>query len=119
MSSPTVNVCGVSLPGAPGVVIGFNKNISWGVTNVDADVMDWYQVKFKDKSKSEYWFNNTWNKTTRRIEVINIKGTKNQRLIRLYTHITVRWFTIMLRRNLEDDHENIPVGDALRMDSPR
>ncbi|RYY35005.1 MAG: penicillin acylase family protein, partial [Sphingobacteriaceae bacterium] len=34
--TPTMNVYGVALPGAPGVVIGFNKKISWGVTNVDA-----------------------------------------------------------------------------------
>ncbi|MGH7238255.1 MAG: penicillin acylase family protein, partial [Candidatus Saccharimonadales bacterium] len=60
MSSPTVNVTGVSLPGAPGVVIGFNQKISWGVTNVDADVLDWYQVKFKDKWRNEYWYNKHW-----------------------------------------------------------
>ncbi|MEO6633762.1 MAG: penicillin acylase family protein, partial [Mucilaginibacter sp.] len=35
LSSPTGNVNGVSLPGAPCIIIGYNQKISWGVTNVD------------------------------------------------------------------------------------
>jgi len=113
MSSPTVNVCGVSLPGAPGVVIGFNQNISWGVTNVDADVMDWYQVKFKDKSRSEYWYNNCWNNTTKRIEVINVKGQKPEIDTVIYTHHGPVVYDNAAQKS-KDDYENIPVGDALR-----
>jgi penicillin amidase len=39
------------MPGTPNVIIGFNNDIAWGVTNVGADVVDWYQVKFKDAKK--------------------------------------------------------------------
>lgn len=46
--SESVNIYGVSLPGAPNVIVGFNDNIAWGVTNAEADVMDWYQITFKD-----------------------------------------------------------------------
>jgi penicillin amidase len=111
MSSPTVNVCGVSLPGAPGVVIGYNQNISWGVTNVDADVMDWYQVKFKDKSKNEYWYDNRWNKTARKIEVINIKGEKPL----VDTVIYTRYGPVVYDNHSQkpkEGREDIPVGDA-------
>jgi penicillin amidase len=45
---PGVNVYRGFLPGAPCVVIGYNQNISWGETNVDADMLDWYHMKFKD-----------------------------------------------------------------------
>ena len=83
---PDVNVCGVSLPGAPGVIIGFNKNISWGVTNVDADVMDWYQIKFKDKHKREYWHNNQWKPVRRQVEEIKIKGRPSLFDTVYYTH---------------------------------
>jgi len=48
-------VYGASLPGSPGITIGYNQKISWGVTNVDADILDWIQIKFKDKTKNEYW----------------------------------------------------------------
>ena len=46
--TPEMNTYGVSLQGAPGVIIGFNKEIAWGFTNVDSDVLDWYKIKFKD-----------------------------------------------------------------------
>jgi len=81
-----VNVCGVSLPGAPGVVIGFNQNISWGVTNVDADVMDWYQVKFKDNRKKQYWHDNQWKPVRRQVEEIKIRGQKSLIDTVYYTH---------------------------------
>jgi penicillin amidase len=113
MSSPTVNVYGVSLPGAPCVVIGYNQKISWGVTNVDAAVLDWYQVKFKDNSKNEYWYNNQWNKTTKRIEIINIKGQKPLRDTIIYTHHGPVVYDKASQKP-KDDRQNIPVGDALR-----
>lgn len=113
MSSPTVNVYGVSLPGAPCVTIGYNQKISWGVTNVDADVLDWYQVKFKDKSKNEYWYNNRWNKTSKRIEVINIRGQRPFYDTVIYTHHGPVVYD-NLSQKPKGEHENIPVGEALR-----
>lgn len=43
-----MNVYGASLPGAPGVISGFNDSIAWGVTNAGRDVRDWFQIQFKD-----------------------------------------------------------------------
>ena len=74
LASPNVNVYGVTLPGAPSVIIGFNKNIAWGVTNSEMDVLDWYEIKFKDKSMNDYWYDGGWLKTTKRVEKIKIKG---------------------------------------------
>ena len=113
LSSPTVNVNGVSLPGAPCIIIGYNKNISWGVTNVDADVLDWYQIKFKDSSKNEYWYNNQWNKVNRRVEIINIRGQKPVIDTVLYTHHGPVVYETAAKRQA-GHHENIPVGNALR-----
>ena len=42
LSAPGLNVYGVTIPGAPAVIIGFNENVAWGVTNVAADVLDFY-----------------------------------------------------------------------------
>ncbi len=112
MSSPTVNVYGVSLPGAPCVVIGFNQKISWGVTNVDADVLDWYQVRFKDNTRNEYWYSNKWNKVNKRIEVIKIRGQKPLYDTVLYTHHGPVVYDSNSQR--PKDQENIPTGNALR-----
>src|SRR5690606_34545258 len=48
LQSPTMNVYGVSLPGAPGVVIGFNEQIAWGFTNNYRDVKDIYAIDVAD-----------------------------------------------------------------------
>ena len=74
--SPTVNVYGVCLPGSPGITIGFNKDVAWGVTNVGSDVMDFYKIRFKDKTMKEYWYNGAWKATTMKIEEFKIKGKK-------------------------------------------
>jgi penicillin amidase len=79
-------VAGASLPGAPGVVIGFNQQVSWGVTNVDADVLDWYQLKFKDSRQREYWHDNQWKPVRQVIEQIKARGGGLTYDTVLYTH---------------------------------
>lgn len=87
LHAPDMNVYGVSLPGIPGVVIGFNKNVAWGVTNVGADVLDLYKIKFRDTSQAEYWYDNQWRKTRKREEVIVVKGKAEPiREYVVYTH---------------------------------
>jgi len=69
-----MNVYGVSLPGAPGIVIGFNDSISWGFTNNYRDVKDFYAIK-KGKNRADgYWFAGKQLPFTKRIERIAIKG---------------------------------------------
>jgi penicillin amidase len=74
ITTPTHNTYGASFPGAPCVIIGFNDSIAWGVTNAGRDVKDFYELKFKDSTMQEYWFNGAWKKAETRKEVIKIKG---------------------------------------------
>jgi penicillin amidase len=113
LHAPGVNVYGVSLPGAPNVIIGYNKQISWGVTNVDADVLDWYQIKFKDASKNEYWYDNQWRKTTRRTEVIQARGEQPVTEQVIYTHFGPVVYENTIRK-YKKAPANVPVGTALR-----
>jgi len=76
MIAPGINVYGVSIPGIPCVIIGYNKSIAWGLTNSGADVQDWYRERFRDSTRSEYWYNNKWDRVTKRIERIRIRGQK-------------------------------------------
>lgn len=112
LAGPGVNVYGVTLPGAPCVVIGYNQKISWGVTNVDADILDWYQLKFKDGNRNEYWYNNKWNKVSKRIEVIKVLGAKDITDTVLYTvHGPVVYDNANIAKG---GRQNVPVGNALR-----
>lgn len=42
LSTPKMRVSGVTIPGAPGVILGHNEHIAWGATNVGPDVQDLY-----------------------------------------------------------------------------
>jgi penicillin amidase len=75
LRTPELNTYGVSLPGCPFVIIGFNDSIAWGVTNSQRDVKDYYEIQFKDDSKKEYWFNGKWEPTKLRIEEIKVKDS--------------------------------------------
>ena len=74
LSSPNQNTYGVSLPGSPGVVIGFNEKIAWGMTNATRDVIDWYKIKFEDSTQSRYQYDNDFKMATKRIEKIAIRA---------------------------------------------
>jgi penicillin amidase len=111
LNAPGLNAYGVSLPGAPGVTIGFNQNIAWGVTNVAADVLDFYQIKFKDNSHKAYWFNNAWKNTTARIEKIKIKGSADELDTVFYTH---QGPVVYFQQPKYSKANNVPIGNALR-----
>jgi len=42
LKAPGLNVIGVTVPGLPGVILGHNDRIAWGVTNLGFDVQDLY-----------------------------------------------------------------------------
>src|SRR6266487_1899591 len=77
LNSPNVNVYGATFPGSPNVIIGFNDNIAWGVTNAQRDVKDFYEIRFKDDSKKQYWFNNQWLSTQLQVDTLRIRGAKD------------------------------------------
>lgn len=113
LCSPDVNVNGVSLPGAPNIIIGYNNRVSWGVTNVGADVLDWYQIKFKDASKNAYWYNNRWNKVHKRIEAIKIRGEATEYDTVIYTHQGPVVYEDPGKKE-KDSFKRIPIGAAMR-----
>src|SRR5262249_762631 len=55
LSAGDFDVIGATLPGAPAVVIGRNKYIAWGETNVMADVQDLYRERIDQTGRfAEY-----------------------------------------------------------------
>ncbi len=57
LESPTVSVYGVTLMGAPGVIIGYNRVMAWGVTNVGPDAWDYYHLRYADERGQSFWYN--------------------------------------------------------------
>jgi penicillin amidase len=73
ITTPEYSSYGATFPGSPAIIIGFNDSCAWGVTNSGRDVKDYYEIKFKDASMQEYWFDGNWKQTTFRKEIIKIK----------------------------------------------
>jgi penicillin amidase len=73
--APGLNVSGVSLPGTPGVIVGHNERIAWGITNLGYDVEDLYVEKFDDRT-GRYSFRGQTEQARLEREVIQVKGQK-------------------------------------------
>lgn len=86
LNAPGMNVMGSSLPGAPSVIIGFNDSIAWGVTNAQRDAVDFYKIKFKDKSMNEYMSDGSWKKSRKVIEKFEVRGKEPFYDTVTYTH---------------------------------
>ena len=105
INSPNVNCYGVSLPGSPGVTIGFNDSIAWGVTNAGRDVKEYYAIEFVDSKKGTYRVGEKVLQAEKRLEHIKVRGGKTVVDTVLYTvygpvaysnaetdeHLALRW----------------------------
>ena len=82
--SSNLNVLGLSIPGIPGILIGHNKKIAWGITSLSADVQDVFVGEFKNKDSLLYKQDNNWSKA----KVIKSK-IKVKYQIKPYIHKTI------------------------------
>lgn len=86
LSTPSHTVKGATLPGALGIISGFNENIAWGVTNATRDTRDWYKIEFKNEDRTDYLYNDRWIQSNLRIEEIKVKGQESVFDTVIYTH---------------------------------
>jgi penicillin G amidase len=73
LSAADLRVCGVSVPGIPGVMIGHNKWIAWGITNLCPDVQDLYIEQFDPNDSCSYKTPVGWRAAQRRREEIVVR----------------------------------------------
>lgn len=86
LNAPGINTMGAAFPGSPCVILGFNDSIAWGCTNAQRDLVDWYKIEFRDKSRNEYLSDGAWRKSSKVIEKIQIKGKDPFYDTVVYTH---------------------------------
>jgi penicillin amidase len=53
-------VAGFSLPGMPGVIVGHNAHIAWGLTNALADTQDLYLERLNPVDPRQYEYRGEW-----------------------------------------------------------
>lgn len=80
------NAVGMTFAGVPGVVIGHNDKIAWGVSNLNPDTQDLYIEKLDNADNpTRYQFQNEWHDLQVIEETIEVKGGAPQQLKVLLT----------------------------------
>ncbi len=102
--SPDFRTHGVSVPGMPSIVIGFNNHISWGMTNSSIDVLDAYKINWVDKEQGTYLLDGETRQATLREEVIHIRDRPSHT-----EEVYDTWWGPVLYSNQNSEHQNIAV----------
>ncbi len=84
LEAPGLKVDGVTLPGVPGVIVGHNERIAWGVTNLHFNVQDLYREKLDDHT-GQYEFEGKMEQARMERELIPVK---NQPAVELRQWVT-------------------------------
>ncbi len=75
---------GVTIPGLPGVIIGKNESVAWGMTNLYADVQDLYRETIRDGRADRRGGSED---VEVRVETIPVRGAAPERLeVRTTSH---------------------------------
>ena len=77
------DAAGVTLPGLPFIIVGHNRRIAWGFTNLAPDVEDVFVETFN--ARGEYQTPAEWRQPERRHETIRVKGAPDVQLDVLQT----------------------------------
>jgi penicillin amidase len=71
------DAAGFSFAGMPFVVLGHNRRIAWGITNLCADVQDLYRETLDNPARpARYRFRNAWRPLQTVRETIEVRGGK-------------------------------------------
>lgn len=83
-----LDVYGVTIPGAPCIIIGFNRDVAWTFTNTGADVLDYYIENVDDTAHpAKYMVDGQWRKLERTFEAYHGKDGRTLAVDTMYfTH---------------------------------
>ena len=79
-------VTGFSFASAPGVILGFNDRIAWGVTNLNPDVQDLFIEKINPDNPNQYEFQGQWVDMDVTTELIQVAGGEPVEMTLRRTH---------------------------------
>jgi penicillin amidase len=85
LHAPGWNVIGAGEPALPGVAIGHNESIAWGITIVGTDQADLFVEEIKSDEPTRYRDGDDWREMEIVHETVNVKGAKPVDLELRYT----------------------------------
>jgi penicillin amidase len=81
IDAPGLRATGASLPGVPGILIGHNDRIAWGLTSLEPDVQDLYVEEVDPNDPSLYFHRGEWKRFEERRETIRVRGRPDATLV--------------------------------------
>ncbi len=75
LQAPGIDVTGGSIVGLPGVIVGHNRRIAWGLTNLEFDVQDLYSEQL-DPQSGRYMYQGKQEQARPEREMIAVKGAE-------------------------------------------
>ncbi len=84
--SPEYTAAGLTLPGLPLIIIGRNREIAWGVTNVMLDDCDFFIERLDTADALRYWDGTQWRSFERRRERIPVRHQAPVQVEFLHSH---------------------------------
>lgn len=114
ISGKTFNARGIGVPGSPGLLIGFNPRVAWGLTALGADQADLFRLETSPEHENAYRWNGQWRSMQIREEEIKIKGGASERLRVRETHLgpVVSEFCFAQPADPEVALKRVPLCDA-------
>ncbi|MGB7876373.1 MAG: penicillin acylase family protein [Anaerolineales bacterium] len=116
------DVAGFSFAGVPGVVIGHNDKIAWGLTNAGPDVQDLFIEKVNPDNPNQYEVDGQWVDFETRKESIKVGGGNPVEItVRISRHgpiISDTYGSVKDDVDLEANPEAIPFKDKAGIDLP-
>ena len=79
LEAPGIDVSGVSLPGVPGIIVGHNQRIAWGITNLEFDAQDLYIEKL-DPRTGRYPYRGQTEQARLEREIILVKNQNTEEM---------------------------------------
>ncbi|MYL31136.1 penicillin acylase family protein [Halobacillus halophilus] len=135
LKAPDYEVSGVIFAGIPGIILGHNPSIAWGVTNVGPDVQQLYMEKRNPDNPEEFLYEGEWEQADVMEETIQVKDGSDVQLDVLETRhgpvisefsegaggdtvLSLRWTALdataeldaILEMNQADDWESFEKG---------
>jgi len=75
LKAPNLDVTGASLPGVPAVILGHNRHIAWGATNLGFDAQDLYREQLDTRS-GRYLYKGQPQQAQAERDIVAVKGTR-------------------------------------------
>ena len=94
------DVVGFTFAGTPGIIVGHNSHIAWGVTNEAVDTQDLYIERVNPNNPNQYEVDGGWVDMEIRTETIRVAGVEDL----VYEVRSTRHGPIISGTFLEEDH---------------